>query len=163
MNRVMDLDPACGSTPRHTAATTVATPDQACDAWRNVLVCALWRGAIDRSDVLSIALGALDRGGAECDPPPRGVLRASPAAVTRRPRDLRLRATGDLGRRGAALHRVAQCGNELVVGQVPAMLVVEHDVGLAHERERFGRELEPDDPHTYLGVWRIVGAVAWPM
>ncbi len=43
------------------------------------------------------------------------------------------------------------------------MLVVEHDASLAHERKRFGRELEPDDPHTYLGVWRVVGAAAWPM
>jgi len=62
-NGVTSRDPACGSTPRHTAATTVATPDQACDAWWNVLVCALWRAAIDRSDVMGIAGGALDRGG----------------------------------------------------------------------------------------------------
>src|SRR5262249_41911894 len=130
MNQVMDLDPACGSTPRHTAATTVATPDQACDAWRNVLVCALWRGAIDRSDVLSIALGALDRGGADRDLRARAALPTLPAAVTYSHRDLKLRTTGGLGRRGAALHRAAQCGNELVVGQMAAVLVVEHDAGL---------------------------------
>src|SRR5512143_4132894 len=82
MNQVMDLDPACGSTPRHAAATTVATPDQACDAWRNVLVCALQRAAIDRSDVLRIALGTLDRGGADCDLRARSVLPALPAAFT---------------------------------------------------------------------------------
>jgi hypothetical protein len=75
VNKVMDLDPACGSTPRHTAATTVATPDQAWDAWWNVLVCALWRAAIDRSDVLGIARGALDRGGADRDLRARAVLR----------------------------------------------------------------------------------------
>src|SRR5262249_25457061 len=115
MNQVMDLDPACGSTPRHAAATTVATPDQAGDAGRNVLVCARWRGAIDRSDVLRIALGALDRGGADGDLRARAILPALPAAFTHRHRDLKLRATGGRGRRGAALHRVAQCGHELVV------------------------------------------------
>src|SRR4051812_17450212 len=104
---MMNLETPGGATAGHAATATIATPHEAHDARRNVLVRALWRGAIERSDVLGIAFGALDCGRSDRDLRACAVLPALAAALAHRHGDLVLRTAGRLSRRGAIEHRVA--------------------------------------------------------
>src|SRR5512140_1118168 len=117
---MMNLESSSGATAGHAATAAVATPHETHDARRDVLVRALWRGAIERSNVLGIAFGALDGGGPDRDLRACAVLPALAAALAHRHRDLVLRTASRLGGCGAIEHRVAQRGDELVVGQVAA-------------------------------------------
>ena len=139
VNEMVELQPSRRPTAKYAATTSVATPYEPRDARWNVLIRALQRRTIDRSDVLGIARGTLDR------------------------RDLELRAPRGLGCRGVVEYGVAQRGDEPVIGQMAAMFVVEHCVDLAQERERLGRQLKPDDVYAHLGVRWVLGAVAAPM
>src|SRR5882724_8354909 len=132
---MMDLQPSRRPAPRYTTATAVATPHQPRDAGRDILVRALGRGAIDGSDMLRIASCALDRGGVDRDLGASAVLPTLTAALTHGHGDLELRAAGGLARRSAVEHRATQRVDELIVGQMAAVFVVEHSAGLAQERE----------------------------
>jgi hypothetical protein len=60
-------------------------------------------------------------------------------------------------------HGAAQRGDERVIRQARAVLVVEHRADLAQERKGLGRELEPDRMHARLGIRRVVGPIAGAM
>ncbi|HEX3760490.1 MAG TPA: hypothetical protein VHW23_17360, partial [Kofleriaceae bacterium] len=67
MDQMMTLQPSRRPAARHPAATAIAAPHEAHGARRNVLVRALGRRPIDRSDVLRLAHRALDRRGVDRD------------------------------------------------------------------------------------------------
>jgi hypothetical protein len=149
VNHVVELEPSRRATAIGAAAAAIAAPHQARDAGRNVLVRPLGGGAIDGSDVLGIAQGALDRRRIDGDLCAGAFLPALAAAPTHGHGDLELRAARGLGRRRAVEHRAAQCGDERVIEQVPAVLVVEdrHSMGWAWP-SCFERLLTvAEDPH----------------
>ena len=87
--------------------------------------------AIDRSDVLGIAHCASDGRRANGDLRTGPFLPALTATLAHGHGDLELRAAGGLGRRGTIEHGMAERSNELVVGQVRSVLVIEHHASLA--------------------------------
>src|SRR6476646_1085301 len=101
MNNMMQLEPAGRATPIDPAAATVATPHEARDTWRNVLVCTFRRCAVDRSDVLRVAHRAIDRRGIDRDLSPGAFLPASLTALAHRDGDLELGAAIGLDPRRA--------------------------------------------------------------
>src|SRR4051812_12390128 len=133
MDQVMELQPAGRATAVHATAASVAAPHEAHDARRDILIRPLRLIAVDRSDVLSIAQRAVDRGRVDRDPRTRAVLPALAAALAYRDRDLEFRAAGGLGPRRTIEHRAAQRGDEPIVRQVGAVLVVEHGAGLPQQ------------------------------
>ena len=77
--------------------------------------------------------------------------------------DLESGATGGLCRCAAVEDSAAQRRDQLIVGQMTAVLGVERLPRLAQHRERLGRQLEPHDVGPRLGVTRIVGVIAGSM
>src|SRR3954468_2114050 len=163
MDHVMDLETSRRTATRHAAAASVATPYQASSARRNILMRTLGHRAVDRPDMLSVAHRTIDRRGLDRDLRAGPVLPALPAAPTDGHRDLVLRPTGSLRGHRTIENRAAQRLHERVVGQVRSVLAIEHRPRLAQQGERLGRELEPDDMRSRLGIRRIVGPVAGPM
>ena len=125
MDNVMQFEESRGTTPGHTASTTVAMPDQAHDARWHVLVGALGDVAVHRSDVLGIAQRALDRIGADGNAGTSTVLPALAASLANCHGDLESCAACRLGRGAAVEDRAAQCRHGLVIVEVTAVLVVE--------------------------------------
>ena len=76
--------------------------------------------AVERSEVLGIAQGALDRRGADCELRAGTVLPALPATLADGHGDLEHRAAGRLSRGRAVEHRAAQRRDECIIGQVLA-------------------------------------------
>jgi hypothetical protein len=104
MDQVMDLQPSRRPAAGHAAAASVSAPHQARGARRDVLIRALGYGAVDRSDVLSVAHRSVDRRGFDRDLRARAFLPALPAALAHRHRNLIPRPARDLRARRAIEH-----------------------------------------------------------
>jgi hypothetical protein len=157
---MVQLESAAGPAAVDAATAAVSAPDEARDAGRNVLVGTLGCGAVDRSDVLGVAEGALDDAWVDGDLRARAFLPALLTAAAEGEGNLELRAAGGLAGRGTVEDGVAQRGDDGVIGEVLTVLVVEDRAGLAEERVRFGVELEAHDVWARLGIGRVVGVVA---
>ena len=142
MDDVVQLQPARGAAARQPATSAVAPPHEPRDAGWNVLMRALRGVAIEQSEVLGVAQGALDRRGADRELRAGTFLPTLLAARADGHGNLELRAPGRLGSGRAIEHRAAQRGDERIIGQVLAVLVIDDGAGLAQEREGSGRELE---------------------
>src|SRR5678815_5240785 len=101
MNHMMELEAARRPASIHPATSAVAAPDEAGDARWDVLVRTLRRGAVDRPDVLRVAVRAIDDRGVDCDLGASAFLPALLAAAADGERDLELRAAGGLAGRCA--------------------------------------------------------------
>src|ERR1041384_2315354 len=107
MNDVVQLQASRRTTAVDATAATISMPHQPGDARRNILIRALGRGRVDRSDVLRVAHRTLNGRSVDRDLRASAVLPALPAALAHRDRDLELRAAGRLRLRSAVEHRIA--------------------------------------------------------
>src|SRR5690349_24579483 len=111
----MQLETARGAAAVDTAAAAVASPDEARNAVRDVLIGAFGRGAIDRSDVLGIAEPAHDNARVDGDLRAGAFLPALLASAAKRECNLELGAAGGLGGRCAVADGIAQSGDDGVM------------------------------------------------
>jgi len=125
MHQMVNLDTSGRAAARNSAASAVATPDEPYDARRHILVSALGNRTVDRSDVLGIAACALERGCADGELRTGALLPALTAALAHDHGDLVLRSTGRLGHRCTIEHGGSKRRDQLIVGEMAAMLIVE--------------------------------------
>ena len=115
--------------------------------------------------MLGIAARAVERGRIDRDRRAGCLLRRSIAARAHGHGDLELRAAGRFGARirRAALHRIAQRRDQLIVVEERAALAGERGTDLAQACEHLGAELEPHHVRARLRSGRRVGPVTAAM
>src|SRR5688572_4044557 len=109
MDNMMQFQIARRAAAGNAAPSTVAMPDQARDARRDVLIRALGDIAVHRSDMLGIAHRALDGVRADGNTQTTAILPSLTAAFADGHGNLESRAAGRLCRGSAVEHRTTQC------------------------------------------------------
>src|SRR5882724_11578989 len=143
----MDLEPTRRPASGHSAAAVIAGPHESSDRRRDILMRARRSFRVDRSDVLGVAFGSLDRGGADRQLRTRALLPALLAAFAHRARKLVL-GTWAI----AAEHGADERGDKRVIIEGTAVLVLQHGARLAKSCVGLGPQLETQHaiPHVRI-------------